>query len=334
MIVIDADVLGRARTGDETHVLNLLRQLPRVAPDLRFAAVTRHPELVPDGVEAIRLAATYQELRMAWTLPRLLRKLRPELAHFQHALPFGFRGRSVVTLHDLSFETDPHAMGRLDRIVFRAVVPRAARGANHVLVVSERTRRDVERLYGVPAERVTVTPNGVDPCFAPGSSPEKGGYLLFVGAVQRRKDPLAALEAARVVGLPLVVAGPEKEPALAGRLRAGGADLRGYVSQQELADLYRGAAVLVLPSRFEGFGLPVLEAMASGTPVVAAPEPALREVAGDAAVYAEDGDFGAAVRRALEERGRLSAAGLERARLFSWEETARRTAEVYRQVLA
>jgi glycosyltransferase involved in cell wall biosynthesis len=332
--VIDADVLGRARTGDETYVTNLLRELPGVAPDLRFVAVTRHPELVPHGVEAVRLATPLQEVRMAWTLPQLLRRLRPQLAHFQHALPLGYRGRSVVTLHDLSFETDPHAMGRLDRLVFRTVVPRAARRADHVLVVSERTRRDVEERYDVPSGKVTVTPNGVDPSFTPGGDGDGDGdgYLLFVGAIQRRKDPLAALEAARAVGLPLVVAGPEKEPALAQQLRAGGADLRGYVPKDELAELYRGAAALVLPSRFEGFGLPVLEAMACGTPVVAAPEPALREVAGDAAVYAEDGDFGAAVGRALADRARLSAAGIERARLFSWQETARRTAEVYRRV--
>ena len=93
--------------------------------------------------------------------------------------------------------------------------------------------------------------------------------------------------------------------------------------------------MLVLPSRYEGFGLPVLEAMACGTPVVAADEPALREVAGDAAVYAEDGDFGAAVpSRARRAASALVAAGLERAKLFSWDETARRTADVYRQVLA
>src|SRR5207302_6883940 len=103
-----------------------------------------------------------QELRMAWTLPRLLRRLRPQLAHFQHALPLGFRGRSVVTLHDLSFETDPHAMGRLDRLVFRTVVPRAARRADHVLVVSERTRRDGGGRYGLPPERGTVTRTGGD----------------------------------------------------------------------------------------------------------------------------------------------------------------------------
>jgi glycosyltransferase involved in cell wall biosynthesis len=331
MIVIDADVLGRARTGDETYVANLLRELPLVAPDLRFAAVTRHPELVPDGIEPIRLGTPLQEVRMAWTLPRLLRRLRPQLGHFQYALPLGFRGRSVVTLHDISFETDAGAMGRVDRLVFRSVVPRAVRRADHVLVVSERTRRDVEGRYRLAPEKVTVTPNGVDPSFTPGG--ERDGYLLFVGAIQRRKDPLAALEAARSVGLPLVVAGPEKEPALAQRLREGGADLRGYVSKTELAELYRGAAALVLPSRFEGFGLPVLEAMACGTPVVAAPEPALREVAGDAAVYAEDGDFAAAVRRALDERERLSAVGLERSRLFSWRETARLTADVYRRVL-
>ena len=93
MILVDADVLGRNRTGEETYVLNLLRELPLVAPDLTFAAVTRHPELVPDGVEAIALPARFQEVRMAGRLPRLLRRLRPELAHFQHALPLGCRGR-------------------------------------------------------------------------------------------------------------------------------------------------------------------------------------------------------------------------------------------------
>ena len=331
MIVLDADVLGRQRTGDETYVTNLLRELPAAAPDLRFAAVTRHPELVPDGVEPIHLPARVQETRMALALPRLLRRLRPELAHFQHALPLGYRGRSVVTLHDLSFEQPDSTMGRLDRFTFRLVVPRAARRADHVLVVSERTRRDVLARYGLPEAKVTVTPNGVDPSFGPGGSHD--GYLLFVGAVQERKRPLEALAAARAVGLPLVVAGPEKDAALARALREGGADLRGYVSKAELAELYRGAAALVLPSRFEGFGLPVLAAMARGTPVVAADEPALREVAGEAAAYAREGGFAEAAARALAERERLSAAGLERAARFSWARSARATVEVYRRLL-
>jgi alpha-1,3-rhamnosyl/mannosyltransferase len=330
MILLDADVLGRNRTGEETYVLNLLRQLPFVAPELSFAAVTRHPELVPEGVEPIALPARFQETRMAVSLPRLLRRLRPELSHFQHALPLGLRGPSVVTIHDLHFEDDPSVMGLLDRLTFKAVVPRAVRKADHVLAVSERTKRDVVAFYGVPEDKVTVTPHGVDPAFAPGDGTHDG-YLLFVGAVQARKDPLAALQAAQDVGLPLVVVGPEKEPELARELRARGADVRGWVEKPALAELYRRAAALVLPSRHEGFGVPVLEAMASGTPVVVSDDAALREVAGDAGVYGEPAD---AVRRALADRERFVRAGIERAALFSWEASARLTADVYRMVLA
>jgi glycosyltransferase involved in cell wall biosynthesis len=324
VILLDADVLGRNRTGEETYVLNLLRQLPAAGPDLRFAAVTRHPELVPEGVEAIPLRTGSQELRMAWTLPRLLRRVRPALLHTQHALPLGWHGKSVVTLHDLHFERDPDVMGTLDRLTFKAVVPRAARRADRVVTVSERTKRDAVELYGLPPEKITVTPHGVDPAFAPGEG-AAGDYALFVGAIQARKDPLAALAAAREAGLRLVMAGPEKEPALARQLREGGADLRGWVEKAELAELYRGAAALLLLSRFEGFGIPALEAMASGTPVVISDDPALREVVGDAAAPS--------LRAAVAERDRYRQLGLARARQFSWEETARRTVDVYRQVL-
>ena len=261
MIAFDADVLGRRRTGDETYVSNLLRELGRQADDLRLVAFTRHPELVPDGVEAVHLPARSQELRMAWSAPRLLRRLRPALAHFQHALPLACPCPAVVTIHDLSFERDPSLMSLADRLTFKATVPRAARKARRVLTVSERTKRDLIELYGIPEDRIVVTPNGVDPAFAPGGQHE--GYLLYVGAIQARKDPLAAADAAEEAGLPLVVVGPEKEPALADELRRRGAQLRGYLSMEELAETYRGAAALVFPSRYEGFGLPLVEAMAS-----------------------------------------------------------------------
>jgi len=334
VVVVDADVLGRERTGDETYVENLLRHLPAVAGDgLRFAALTRRPDLVPDGVDPIEVTTRSQELRMAWSVPRALQRLRPALAHFQHALPLRCPCRAVVTVHDLSFERDASLMPLSDRIVFKTVVPRAVKRAAHVFAVSERTKADVIELYGVPAERVTVTMHGVDPAFGPG---ERGpdSYLLFVGAIQARKDPLAAARAAEEVGLPLVVAGPEKDSALARELQRSGADLRGYVAKPALAELYRGAACLVLPSRYEGFGLPVLEAMACGTPVVAYADPALREVADDAAIFAEPGGLAEGIRRALAERDRLSVAGRARAERFSWVETARRTVDVYRKVLA
>ena len=333
VVAFDADVLGRQRTGDETYALNLLRELGRLAPDarIRLVAITRHPELVPEGVEPYVLRARSQELRMAWTLPRALRGLGAALCHTQHALPLRAPCPCVVTVHDLSFARDPSLMGWKDRTTFRLVVPRAVRRAVRVFTVSERTKADVVELYCVPAERIVVTPNGVDPAFSPG--PGAHDFVLAVGAIQTRKNQLAALEAAAAVGLPLVVAGPVKDRTLAGELRSRGARLEGYVETERLADLYRGAACLVQPSRYEGFGLPVVEAMASGTPVVAVPDPALQEVAGDAAVLVPEAELAAGIHTALAERGRLVAAGLERAKTFSWRTSAERTLAVYREIL-
>jgi glycosyltransferase involved in cell wall biosynthesis len=342
LVVVDADVLGRERTGDETYVRNLLRELGSLAEDLRIAAVTRRPDLVPSGVEAVELGNTMQELRMAWTLPRLLRRLGADLVHTQYVLPLRSPCPAVVTVHDLSFARRPSLMGPKDRLVFRMLVPRAVRRAARVLTVSERTKRDLLELHGVPDDRVVVTPNGVDPAFHPPEADaserasynlSQGSYVLAVGAIQSRKNQLAAVEAASQAGMPIVVVGPEKDRAVADELRRRGARLEGYVDTERLAELYRGAACLVQSSLYEGFGLPVVEAMACGTPVVAVREPALEEVAGSAAVLVEEDGLADGIRRALAERERLSAAGLERARAFSWRAAAERTLTVYRETL-
>ena len=331
LVVVDADVLGRRRTGDETYVERLLHELPAHADGFRLAAVTRRPELLPAGVEPLALDAGIQELRMLVSLPRLLHRLRPALGHFVHAIPTWCPCPAVLTVQDLSFEREPGLMGVKDRLTFKLVVRRSVKRAARVLAISERTKRDLVELYGVDPARVVVTPLGVDAVFAPGGPRED--FLLFVGAIQERKDPRAAALAAREVGRRLVVVGPTKDESLAEELRGLGAELRGYVPKDELARLYRQAACLVFPSRYEGFGLPVLEAMASGTPVVAAPDEAVLEVADGAAVYAEPGGLPAAVQEALARRDELGTAGIERAKRFSWAETARRTAEVYREVL-
>jgi glycosyltransferase involved in cell wall biosynthesis len=270
---------------------------------------------------------------MALSVPRLLRRLGADLCHTQYAVPLRSPCPCVVTVHDLSFEREPGLMGRKDRLVFRRVVPRAVRRAARVLTVSERTKRDLVELYGVPPANVVVTRNGVDPAFRPGAGAGAYDYVLSVGAIQRRKNQLAVLHAAAAAGLPLVLAGPAKDQALAKELRRRGARLEGYVDTEQLAELYRGAACLVQASRYEGFGLPVLEAMASGTPVVAVPEPALEEVAADAAVFVPEERLAEGIRRAVGERARLVAAGLERARMFSWRAAAERTLVVYREIL-
>jgi len=344
LVVIDADVLGRQRTGDETYVAGLLSEL--VAFDLRFAAVTRHPELVPEGIEPIGHAARSQVLRMSVGLPRLLRRLRPAVAHFQHSLPLSSPSPAVVTVHDLSFERDSSVMGVRDRLIFRTMVPRSARLAARVLAVSELTKRDLIELYGIPEEKIVVTPNGVGPAFT-SEGPRTDGepYALFVGALQPRKDAAAAIEALALIGngAPrLVVVGQDKggraeaEQAVERNGLAGRVDFRGHVPQEELAALYRGAACLVFPSRYEGFGLPMVEAMASGTPVVATTAGALPEIAGGAAILVEERNpvaLARGIERALADRERLVTAGLERARQFTWAETARHTLEVYRELV-
>jgi glycosyltransferase involved in cell wall biosynthesis len=343
VVAFDADVLGRRRTGDETYARNLLRELGPLATaaGLRLVAVTRHPELVPEGVEPFALRSRFQELRMAWSLPRALRTLGADLCHTQYALPLRSPCPTVVTVHDVSFAREPELMGRKDRAIFRLVVPRAVRRAARVLAVSERTKADLVELYRIPAERIVVTLNGVDPAFRPANgrverpsdATARHDYVLAVGAIQPRKNQLAALEAASAVGLPLVVVGPEKDTALAAELRRRGARLEGYVAIERLAELYRGAACLVQSSRYEGFALPVAEAMASGTPVVAMPDPAVREIAAGAAVIVSEESLAHGIRTALAERERLVAAGLERARAFSWRASAERTLAVYREVL-
>ena len=330
LVLVDADVLGRHRTGDETYVRQLLRELPAVAQDLRVVAVTRNPELVPEGIESVHLPARSQELRMAVALPRLLRRLRPDVAHFIHSLPLRCPCPAVVTVQDLSWERDPSVFGYWDLVTFKIFVRRAVRKAERVLAISERTKRDLIELYGTSAQKIVVTPLAPDPAFVPAG--EHDSFLLFVSAIEPRKQPLIAIDAANAVGRKLIVVGPPKDNELAAELRRRGADVRGYVPKEELVRLYQQAACLVFPSRYEGFGLPVVEAMACGTPVVATPERAMQEVAGDAAIFTEDLADG--VRRALADRPRLSAAGLVRAKRFSWRETARITADVYRSVLA
>jgi glycosyltransferase involved in cell wall biosynthesis len=332
VIVIDADVLGRNRTGDETYVANLLRELPRVAPDLHFAALTRRPDLVPDGVEAIHVPARSQELRMAVRLPLLLRKLRPELVHFVHALPPALPCPAVLTVQDLSFERDASLMGRRETAIFRLTVPRSARRAQRVFAISQRTKDDLVELYGLADDHVVVTPLAVDADFRPGGA--RSDYLLLVGSIEARKRPLVAAGAARAVGRRLVVAGPERDHELAAELRNRGAELRGFVAKEELVRLYQGAAAVLVPTVYEGFGLTAAEAMACGAPVLAAPDAAVREVGGDAIAYAEPSEFGSRLAEVLAEPDRWSAAGLERARTFSWERTAAATAAVYREVLA
>ena len=344
-VVVDADVLGRQRTGDETYIGQLLVGLAKLDTGLDIRAVVRNAEVVPDGITPEVVPVHRYAARLAWHLPRRLRNLRPSVAHFQYVIPPTYGGPSVLTVHDISYDIRPDLEDRAAGLVLRRLVPRSLERAARILTGSEWTKSDLVRRYRLDPARVVVTPYGVNDAFSPdGPRPEVAPYILFVGALRSRKDPVTAIEA--LTRLPsdmrLVMIGPPRGEAERVRMTISRLGLErrvevlGHVSQTELTAYYRGAQCFVLPSLYEGFGLPVVEAMASGTPVVSTSLTAIPEVAEGAAILvpAQDPDALAdGVLRALAERDRLVAAGLERARRYSWTEMCRRTLEVYRELL-
>jgi glycosyltransferase involved in cell wall biosynthesis len=277
-----------------------------------------------------------------------IRRIGPDV---YHAIDLHLPGRCpcplVVTLHDLI----PWAWGgpRMRGERFRNLAAFRLLGrADALIAVSEATADDAARLRVAPRKRVRVIPEAADPVFRPREGAtqrvrERWGldspYLLFVGALDARKDPrslLAAWARARESrpDLELVIAGApgrQAPPAMDGAIQLG------RVDDEALADLYTAAGCLVFPSRYEGFGLPCLEAMSCGCPVAAFRNSSIAEVVGDAGMLVADGDAAALGDAALAmtgERERWSRSGLQRAKKFSWDRTARETISVYESLLA
>jgi glycosyltransferase involved in cell wall biosynthesis len=244
--------------------------------------------------------------------------------------PLRPRVPTIVTVHDLAVLRHPEAFPRWTRSYAPLLVPRVLRAARSVIAVSEFTASELETLLLVPREKIHVVPNAVDDTFSPDGPRADGDYVLAVGTLEPRKNLARAIEAAAQIGVDLRVVGA---PGWGG-VEARGANVTwlGSVDDVELARQYRGALCVVYPSVYEGFGLPVLEAMACGAAVVTSAGGATAEVAGDAAVLVDPLDVGAiatGIETAISSREALRPRGIERARGFSWDEAARLTQAVY-----
>jgi glycosyltransferase involved in cell wall biosynthesis len=363
-----------ANGGVGTYIYNLVTHLRTVSPDTEIVLIKcgaaeldlyRHDgqrTVVLRGRDLVRTACM---LDMPYA--RLVRTLRLDLLHYPNQFGGAFLPMSiprVVTLHDLTPLLFPQFHPSRRVAGYRLLLRRALARARHVIVDATHTKQDLVRRGLAAAQDISVIPLGVASAFGPstglrtGSAHDSGvgsrydlpeRYVLTVGVFEPRKNQVALLRAVQRLhaqGEPIAVVmvgrdgwrwkDPLETPELS-TLRPWIRMLRN-VSDADLVAIYKRAAVFAYPSLYEGFGLPVLEAMACGTPVVASNRSSLPEVAGDAAVLVDPTDtnaFAAALRTVLRDdqlRQQLVQAGLARARMFSWDQTAERTLAIYARV--
>ena len=370
-IAIDAHSVGTGLAGNETYAANLVEALAEVDRENRYTVyVTRAEAEARFGgrwpnVSVRRTLPHTPLVRIPVTLSAELRRRPVDLLHVQYTAPPLAPCPVVATVHDLSFEHLPETFKRRSRVQLRLTVRATARRAAHVIAPSEYTRRDLVETYGLDPGRVTAIPLAVSPRFRPVE--DEGGlarvrrrygiageYVLAVGSIQPRKNlgrlvrAYSALRRARGrSNLPQLVLVGKNAWLYGETLRAIEAEglgdsvvMTGYVREGDLPALYSGALCFAYPSYFEGFGLPPLEAMSCGAPVLTGNLTSLPEVVGDAGLTVDPFDTDAladALARLVDDaalRAELRGRGLRRARGFDWRDTARMTLQVYRRVMS
>jgi glycosyltransferase involved in cell wall biosynthesis len=354
-IGIDATAVPLQRTGAGNYILNLVQALARMDRSneyVVFGKAAHEAELSLEGPNFRFVGRDFagRGVRLAWEqfgLPRQVRSHRLDVLHSPHyTMPLRHQARSVVTFCDMTFLLHPDLHQAVKRVFFPAMMRLSARRADRLIAISESTRDDLVRLWGVECSRIATIPLAADAKYRP-SSPEAiaetcrrhglnpGDYVLYVGMLEPRKNVNRLVEAfgkaaKDLPGVDLVIVGRRgwmydeifaqvEALSLQQRVR-----FTGYVASEDLPALYGGARLFAYPSKYEGFGLPVLEAMSCGTPVVTTNVSSMPEVAGDAAVLVEPDDViglaAALVRVAGDHalRDDLDCRGLARANAFSW----------------
>ena len=324
-VTIDARPLVGNRTGIGVHTAEIARRLG-VEPSPLLASHAPIDDRA--GLEGCRFRFDAMPLGVLWQQIVLPRIATTGVLWAPHGtLPMALRVPAVATIHDFTSLTMP-GRHRLKTILsFNLFIARSLERAAYVAAVSRGVASEAMRWFGVPATKIAIVPNGVDEFFSPAPN-EEGDYILYAGTLEPRKgidDLLAVFDAIPEPRPRLVLCG---DRGWGSRPPMKDVELTGYVSRERLRELYRGARLFVYPSRYEGFGIPPLEAMACGAPVIATRTGAVPDYAGDAALVIEPGDREAlrdAIVRLLRDaplRRELRARGPQRARRYRWETSA------------
>ncbi len=368
-IGIDAHAIGAQQGGNETYIRNLITALAELDHENQYTlylSAAQAAEIWRNryaNFDVRLLPPPTPLVRVPLALALELRRRPVDVLHVQYTAPPFCPAPIVTTIHDLAFEHLPETFTRRGKAQLRLTVRRTARHAAHILTVSEFSRQDIINTYRLPPDKITVTHNGCEAQFTPQPASDheaetikqKFGiardYLLAVGSLQPRKNLIRLLKAYAMLRtqqsgfqLQLVIVGRQlwlyKEVLREIKQQNFAADVivTGYASDEDLPALYRSAVALVYPSLFEGFGLPPLEAMACGTPVITSNSSSLPEVVGNAALLVnpyKEADLAQAMWKLTNDatlRVQLRQAGIQQAKQFTWHAAAEKTLAIYRAI--
>lgn len=362
-IGIDARTLKMGKTGDRTYCYNLIDSLQRIAEGHEIVIYQDERSPVDVGawrVESKLVRPRFEKLWSAFGFRGIAKRDRLDVLHVQYTVPYGVRCPVVTSIHDVSFAAHPEFFRLKDSLLLRSFVPSSIRRAACIIVPTEWTKSEVEKYYPSAQGKIEVTPYAGPPVIESPAREESarrlrdgfgidGPFFLGLGPIHPRKNFERLLAAfaesrARLGDVRLVIVGPggwgsEQLAAKAGELGLRNSfTMTGEVADEDIPVFYQAALATCYLSLYEGFGLPVLEAMAHHCPVIASNTTSIPEVAGDAAVLVDptnlDAIGDAMFKLASDEglRTDLVKRGIDRARRFSWEETARRTLRVYSRI--
>lgn len=368
-VAIDAHMVGAQETGNETYIVNLIRalqgmDLPHIEVDILQTPRSKSaldPTLPSQAFRTVQVTPENPFVRVPWSIPRLVRREHVDVLHMTYnAPPWLSSSALVISVHDLAYRLYPQYYSLRVRLLLSLLVPLSARRAERVVTLSENSRQDIVRECGVSAEKVIVIPAAAPPEFrVVGDSARLGtvkarydlhkSFVLAVGNLEPRKNLVrlvrayAALRQSGAISHQLVIVGQAhwQGSAIGREVNELGLSeevvFTGYVPTDDLVTLYNTATVFVYPSLYEGFGLPILEAMSCGTPVITSNVASMPEVGGEAALLVNPRsveDLAQALGRVLADetlRHELKEKGLHQASQFSWEQTARLTLQAYEE---